>query len=68
MLVEFLINNCMEVFEKKIACLLNPSVEESPVPIDSSRAMEVDRGSSQAGSADPFSLMCYCICEKPKSF
>jgi len=26
-LVEFLINNCMEAFGKEIACLLNSSVE-----------------------------------------
>lgn len=58
----------MEVFGKEITCLLNPSVEDSPVPIDSSTGMEVDRGSSQVGAADPFSLMCYCIYEKPKSF
>lgn len=67
-LVEFLINTCMEVFGKEIACLLYPSAEESLVPVDGSTGVQMDRGSSQAGAADLFSLMCYCICEKLRSF
>ena len=42
-LVEFLIDNCRELFAEEAADLSRPAAEESPAPMDRSTGMSRDR-------------------------
>lgn len=48
-LVEFLINNCSEIFEEDIAFPACALAEESPEHTDSSTGMQMDWGCHQLG-------------------
>ena len=55
-LVEFLVENCRELFGEETAELCCPAAEESPAPRQSSRGKRRDRGLSQPGARDARTL------------
>ena len=52
MLVEFLVENCREVFGEETSDLCRPPAEESPAPMERCRGKRRDRGSSEAEARD----------------
>ncbi|XP_069626404.1 rho GTPase-activating protein 20-like isoform X2 [Haliaeetus albicilla] len=51
-LVEFLIENCREIFGEEMAGLSSPSAEESPAPMGRSTELPLEEQRNPAGEAD----------------